>query len=187
MERMAVNEGEKNTLYIVDRKAVDKCRKGKRIWVKHKREEKKKMKMLFRVRVTDEQRDELMWLKWMQRDWRSVCCVNGLIMKTKNCCGCSESFVLLMHKRAKPSLHLCAPSECVREKERKNSCGMRAKCLAFLPPLSVACSLIPMMCLDLIYPQTESLHTLGAQHDSFLLSSNLKKIKKKNKNNKITS
>lgn len=77
MERMAVNEGEKNTLYIVDRKAVDKCRKGKRIWVKHKREEKKKMKMLFRVRVTDEQRDELMWLKWMQRDWRSVCCVNG--------------------------------------------------------------------------------------------------------------
>lgn len=113
---------------------------------------KEKDEDAFQVRVTDEQRDELMWLKWMQRNWRSVCCVNGLIMKTKNCCGCSESFVLLMHKRAKPSLHLCAPSECVREKERENSCGMRAKCLAFLPPLSVACSLIPMMCTVQLMP-----------------------------------
>lgn len=174
MERMAVNEGEKNTLYIVDRKAVDKCRKGKRIWVKHKREEKKKMKMLFRVRVTDEQRDELMWLKWMQRDWRSVCCVNGhedkelLWLLWKLCPSNAQT--------SKAKLAPVCTSECVREKERKNSCGMRAKCLAFLPPLSVACSLIPMMCLDLIYP-----HNMIP----FCCLQTLRRLKKKTKTIKL--
>lgn len=149
---------------------------------------KEKDEDAFRVRVIDEQRDELMWLKWMQRDWRSVCCVNGLIMKTKNCCGCSESFVLLMHKRAKPSLHLCAPSECVREKERIPVAWGQSVLLSYPRYQWHAhwfqwCVLFDWCQwwrgLNLIYPQTESLHTLGAQHDSFLLSLNLKKIKKK--------
>lgn len=87
--------------------------------------------------VTDEQRDELMRRrvnakKVEERAALIGVYVNSLIMKTKNCCSCSEGFVLLMQREQRQSctcVHLRAPvCVCV--------CVWRCKtkCVAFLPP-----------------------------------------------------
>lgn len=65
--------------------------------------------------------------------------VNSLIMKTKNCCSCSEGFVLLMQREQRQSctcVHLRAPvCVCLCVTLQDQVCSLPS-------PLSVTCSLI---------------------------------------------